>query len=189
MGASPAGEVLHPVPDTPADNVTEQLGRPGPSHERLPHFRSEFRPGRGDEIHPEYLLDARRGVEAIAAMRRLGADVGPLLHMAEIRRVAADTAWLSPAEGRDSIAIHFTWRSLPDDVLDVLPGVEEVLLPLGARPHWGKVFTCGRDALAEVYPRLGDFTGLVDRNDPGGKFDNDFLRRVLPRGDRRNVAG
>jgi xylitol oxidase len=183
IGAEPATESLHPVPDTPADNVTEQLGRPGPSHERLPHFRSNFKPSRGDEIQAEYLLDARRGSDAISAVRRLAADIAPLLHIAEIRRVAADTAWISPARGRDSIAIHFTWRSLPDDVFGALRDIEAALLPLGARPHWGKVFTCGRDALAEAYPRLGDFADLVGLYDPTGKFDNAFLRSVLSPGD------
>jgi xylitol oxidase len=172
---------LHPLPDTPAVNVTEQLGRPGPSHDRLPHFRSDFKPGRGDEIQSEYLVDAEVGVEAVCAVRELGSLLAPLLHMAEVRRVAADTAWLSPSGGRDSLAIHFTWRRLSREVQHVIPILEAVLLPLGARPHWGKAFACDHAALLRAYPRLNDFAALVATHDPHGTFENAFLRRVLGR--------
>ena len=178
-GARPATGQLHPLPDTPADNVTPQLGLRGPSHLRLPHFRHDFKPGRGDEIQSEYLVDLRQGAAALQAMLRLGHVVAPLLHMGEVRAVAADDAWMSPSGGRDSLAIHFTWKSLPDRVASVVPLLEEVLLPLGARPHWGKVFACGHEQLRELYPRLDDFARLVGTYDPSGKFGNSFLRRVI----------
>ena len=172
-------EQVHPLPDTPTDNVTEQLGVPGPSHDRLPHFRFDFKPGRGDEIQSEYLLEVDRGADAINAVRELGELVAPLLHIAEVRRVASDPAWLSPSGARDSLAVHFTWRSMPREVMGVLPTLEAALLPLGARPHWGKAFACGHAALREVYPRLDDFAALVASYDPQHKFRNPFLQRVL----------
>ena len=181
LGAHEAAEALHMLPGVAADHVTAQLGERGPSHERLPHFRSEFRPGRGDEIQSEYLLDAAAAVEAIDAVRALGSKVGSLLHCAEIRRVAADSAWLSPSGGRDSVALHFTWQLDVDAVHAVVPELEAALLPLGARPHWGKVFACGSDELRSAYPRLDDFAGVVARWDPEGRFGNEFLRRVLGR--------
>lgn len=179
LGGLEALVPMHPLPDTPADNVTEQLGKPGPAHHRLPHFRHDFKPGRGDEIQSEYFVDARRAVEAIDAVRSLGPQIAPLLHIAEIRRVARDTAWLSPASERESLALHFTWRRVARDVSAILPVLESVLLPLGARPHWGKVFDCDHDALVAAYPRLPDFADLVAAYDPHRKFGNDFLRRVL----------
>ena len=57
--------------------------------------------------------------------------------------------------------------------------IEEVLVPLGARPHWGKVFEMGAGAIAEAFPRLGDFVDLRDRVDPDRVFGNAFLDRVL----------
>jgi xylitol oxidase len=77
--------------------------------------------------------------------------------MAEIRSVAPDTAWLCPSRGRACMALHFTWRRLPEDVNDVLPMLEAALLPLGARPHWRKVIVCDRVALPAAYLRLDDF--------------------------------
>ena len=36
-----------------------------------------------------------------------------MLQISEIRTVAADDLWLSPAHGRDTVAFHFTWK--PDE--------------------------------------------------------------------------
>jgi alditol oxidase len=179
LGAVEAVAPRHPVPNTPADNVTEQLGLPGPSYARLPHFRHDFTPSRGDEIQSEYLVDARRGVQAIQAVRELGELTAPLLHIAEIRYVAGDSAWMSPASRRDSMALHFTWRSKPVEVAAALPTLEAALLPLDARPHWGKAFDYGHDVLLARYPRLEEFADLVERLDPQGRFHNSFLARVL----------
>ena len=179
LGGAESRVPVHPVPGTGAENVTDQLGARGPSFTRLPHFRPEFRPGRGDELQSEYFVDARRGVEAIDAVRDLGSLVAPLLHIAEIRRIAPDRAWLSPSGDRDSLAVHFTWRALPREVAELLPVLEAALLPLGARPHWGKLFAYSHAALRGVYPRLDDFAALVREYDPRGTFDNAFLRRVL----------
>src|SRR3954471_9420768 len=42
FGATPATVPRNPVPGAPPDNCTTQLGVPGPSAERLPHFRLGF---------------------------------------------------------------------------------------------------------------------------------------------------
>jgi xylitol oxidase len=99
--------------------------------------------------------------------------------VSEIRTIAADDLWLSPAYGTDVVALHFTW--VPDEtrVRALLPAVEEALRPFDARPHWGKLFTTDADELAGRYPRLGDFRALVRRFDPRGAFRNDFLDRTV----------
>jgi alditol oxidase len=61
----------------------------------------------------------------------------------------------------------------------ILPEIEAALLPLGARPHWGKVFTAERSAVAPLYPRFEDFRDLAHRMDPTGKFRNAYTERVL----------
>lgn len=181
LGARVATETMHMLPLTAADNVTEQHGVPGRSFDRLPHFRHNFRPGRGDEIQSEYLVAIERGAEAIDALRRLSPRFASLLHMSEIRSVAADDAWLSPSGGRGSLALHFTWQRLPEQVDEAVALLEEVLVPLGGRPHWGKVFHCDHPTLLKLYPRLDDFTAEVDRWDPSGKFANSFLEDVFGR--------
>ena len=55
--------------------------------------------------------------------------------------------------------------------------MEAALLPLGARPHWGKVFLA---APGGNYPRVAEFAALAERLDPRGAFRNDWLeQRVL----------
>ena len=177
FGAAPATGPRHPVPGADWQNCTQQLGVPGPSHERLPHFRLGFTPASGDEVQSEYFVPRERGVEAVRELRRLSRVLSPLLLVSEIRAVAADTLWLSPFYARDSIAFHFSWKPLPDDVLTVLPLIEAALEPLGARPHWGKLFTTSAEDLEAVYPKLPEFRRLRQRFDGGGKFGNDFIAR------------
>jgi xylitol oxidase len=97
----------------------------------------------------------------------------------EIRTVAADSLWLSSSYGHDVVGFHFTWVLDPDAVDALLPAIEEVLLPLSARPHWGKCFVAGAADLAPLYPRWPDFIDLRERTDPDRKFGNSWLDRVL----------
>ncbi|WP_035803747.1 FAD-binding protein [Kitasatospora mediocidica] len=174
-GAVAAGTPQHPIPGVPAVNCTAQLGQPGPWHDRLPHFRAAFTPSSGDELQSEYLLPRGLAAEGIARLTALGPQLAPALHISEIRTVAADELWLSPAFRRDSVAFHFTWVADQSRVAPLIIAVEEALLPLGARPHWGKLFSCTPSQLAEAVPRLADFATLARGLDPDGKFRNELL--------------
>ena len=181
FGARRATTALHPLPGISAQNCTEQLGVGGPSHERLPHFKMEFTPSNGAELQSEYLVPREHAVAAIAAVRSLRERVVPLLQITEIRTMAADGLWLSPAGAHDAVGLHFTWLPRQSEVEALLPVLEEALAPFDARPHWGKLFTTDAARLAELYPRLGDFAQLVETLDPAGVFRNDYLDRVLRR--------
>ncbi|MCX5401917.1 D-arabinono-1,4-lactone oxidase [Streptomyces sp. NBC_00102] len=180
-GAALADGPRHPVPGMPAGNCTLQQGVRGPWYERLPHFRLEFTPSSGDELQSEYFVARQDAPAAFEALERIQDRVAPHLLIAEIRTVAADELWLSPAQGRDSVAFHFTWKPDAEAVTPVLHAVEEALAPFGARPHWGKVFPAGPDDLRGLYPDWTRFEELAGRYDPEGVFRNDFLRRFFPR--------
>lgn len=177
--AEPATEALHPVPGMPARNCTEQLGVPGPWHERLPHFRAEFTPSSGAELQSEYLLARSDALAALGALDAIRGTIAPQLQICEVRTMAADTQWLSPAYGRDTVALHFTWVEDTEAVLPVVRRVERALEPFAPRPHWGKVFTVPPLVLRERYPRLGEFGTLADELDPAGTFTNAFVRDFL----------
>jgi len=179
--ATPAPSARNPVPGLPADNSTEQLGVPGPWFERLPHFRPEFTPSAGDELQTEYLLPVGHAVPALRALHQVGDRIAPTLRICEIRTIAADELWLSPAHRQDSVAFHFTW--LPDTaaVLPVATLIERQLAPFAPRPHWGKIFTTPAADLYERYDRLPDFLDLARRYDPAGKFRNAYTARYLGR--------
>ncbi|HZQ82430.1 MAG TPA: FAD-binding protein [Gaiellaceae bacterium] len=172
FGAVPAPGPRHPIAGAAPENCTEQLGVPGPPHERLPHFRLGFTPSGGDELQSEYAVAREHAVPALRALRPLGAKLTPLLLVSEIRAVAADDLWLSPFYGRDSVTIHFTWKPLGPEVEAVLPLVEAALAPFAARPHWGKVFLAPP---LDRYPKLPAFRALRRELDPAGKFASDFL--------------
>jgi alditol oxidase len=171
FGAIPADGPRHPIAGADPANTTEQLGAPGPSAERLPHFRLGFTPSRGDELQSEYAVASEHAVEVIRALRPLGPDLTPLLLTSEIRAVAADSLWLSPFYERDSVCIHFTWRPLAAKVDAMLRRIEAALAPFEPRPHWGKLFV---QSPAPLYPRLPEFRALRSSLDPERVFANAF---------------
>jgi xylitol oxidase len=175
FGARLADRDLHPIRGFPAEACTPQLGRPGPWHERLPHFRLDHTPSAGDELQSEYLVDRGDAVPALHALEAMRARLSPLVLVSEIRTVAADELWLSPACRRDSVAIHFTWRPDVRRVTDLLPDVEAVLEPFEPRPHWGKLFATDARVLGSRYDRRRDFVALAQSLDPAGKFRNAFV--------------
>jgi len=179
FGATRATEKIHPIRRMPADALTEQLGIPGPWHERLPHFRLDHTPSAGAELQTEYLIPREHAVEALLAVAALRSRIEPLVQVTEIRTVAADELWLSTAFGRPSVGIHFTWQPDWDDVGRLLPAIEAALAPFAPRPHWGKLFTLAPAAVRATYPRLPDFIALLERYDPNGTFRNDFLERYI----------
>lgn len=182
-GARPADGPRHPVPGMPTDSATQQQGIPGPWHERLPHFRLAFTPSSGAELQSEYLLPRQAAAPALTALAGLGDLFAPVLQIAEIRTVAADECWMSMCYRQDTVAFHFTWALDPEAVRPVVAALEERLVPLGARPHWGKVFGMAPPAVRACYPRWDDFRALAGSLDPAGKFRNDFMDRYFPRED------
>jgi xylitol oxidase len=175
LGAIPATLERHPILGLDPVNCSPQLGAPGPWSERLPHFRMGFTPSNGDEIQSEYLLPRRHAVAAIRALRDLAGTIRPVLQVSELRTIAADSLWMSPQHGQDTLGIHFTWKLDQDAVERALADVEAALAPFGARPHWGKLFLAEAAAVGPLYERLDDFARLVERLDPRGAFRNDWL--------------
>lgn len=178
LGARPADGPVHPGENDTA-GVTEQGGVPGPWSERLPHFRSTFTPSTGAEIQAEYLIPASHAVAALETLRPLEPVFAPLLIAAEVRTIAADTAWLAPSSGRQSVGLHFTFRRDAEAVAAAVARIEDVLAPFDPRPHWGKVSAAGVERLHEAYPRLDDFAALARDLDPTGRFRNAYLARLL----------
>lgn len=178
FGALPADGPRHPVraAGVSAVNCTEQLGVVGPWYDRIPHFRLGFTPSAGDELQTEYFVPRRDAAAAFEAIRAISDLVSPLLLVSEIRTIAADDLWLSPLQGGDRVALHFTWRPLQPEVEAVLPVIEERLAPFGARPHWGKIFRMD-PSTPGLYPKLPAFRDLATKLDPEGKFRSPYLLR------------
>lgn len=175
FGATPARRQVHMLAGHPAENCTEQMSVPGPWYERMPHFRMGYTPSSGSELQAEYFVPREMGYEAILAIEELREQMAPYLLISELRTVAADDLWMSMAYGRDSMAIHFTWRPEWAAVAALLPLLEAKLAPFAARPHWAKLFAMDAERLLSVYPQMAEFRGMVREGDPAGKFRNAFL--------------
>lgn len=183
-GATRALHNLHPIPGVSAQPCTPQLGERGPAHHRLPHFRAEFTPSAGEELQSEFFVARSDAPAALRALSALREHIAPLLHICEVRTIAADSMWLSMASGRDSVALHFTWLKQwggASGVAALLPRLEAALAPFAPRPHWGKLSSpAGWAAAGARYGEgLRSFAALRARLDPQGKFMNDALQALL----------
>jgi len=179
LGVRPASGPRHPVPGIDPTNCTVQRGVAGPWHLRLPHFRMGFTPSAGEELQSEYFVGREQAVAALRALEPLRARIAPLLLISEVRFVAADRLWLSPAYDRSSTAIHFTWKPDWPAVRDLLPQIEAALAPFEPRPHWGKLFTIDGRVLRTRFTRLAAFAELAAAADPSGKFRNGFTDALV----------
>jgi xylitol oxidase len=180
FGAVPALEEKHVILGLDPVHCTPQLGVPGLWSERLPHFRMGFRPSSGVEIQSEYIVARRNAAAAIEAIRSAVSPFRSLIQVSEIRTVAADSFWMSPQYGQDTVAFHFTWVSDQEAVESALIALEDALAPMGARPHWGKLFMARADSIRHLYDRVDDFAALLERLDPRAAFRNEWLEsRVL----------
>lgn len=179
FAAIPATAKLHPVPGQTAENCSEQLGVPGPWHERLSHFRMDFTPSAGEELQSEYFVARHHAYEALCAINELSEQIAPLLFISEVRSIAADELWLSPNYKQDSVAFHFTWKPEWEAVKQVLPLIEAKLERFDARPHWAKLYTMSAERVQSLFEKLPEFRQLLLQCDPDGKFRNAYVDEYI----------
>lgn len=152
-------------------------GVPGPWSERLSHFRFDKDPGPAEQLQSEYMVPRQNTAAALTALRGIADRIDPCLMATEIRTMAADNLWLSLSYGHDAVGIHFTWKFELAAVDALTRDIEALLIPLGGRPHWGKIIHAPAATLAHLYPRMQHFRNLADYYDPKRKFRNDYLAK------------
>jgi L-gulonolactone oxidase len=127
----------------------------------------------------EYALPRARAAEAVRAVLAVArrADLAVPMPI-EVRFVAPDDAFLSPAGGRETayIAVHM-YRGMEWE--PYFRAVEQVMDGFEGRPHWGKRHFQTAAALAPRYPEWDRFQAVRRRLDPDGVFANGYVRRVL----------
>jgi FAD/FMN-containing dehydrogenase len=164
---------LDPTSAEPASVAGREGERIGWSAEILPSVREQ-------KFHEmEYSVPEESGLACFSALaERIRARHPEVSWPLEIRTVAADDAWLSPAHGRatHAISVHQDGRR---DHEALFADLEPIFWEHGGRPHWGKWHRCNAARLAAAYPRFGDFAALRARLDPDGRFLNPHLRALL----------
>lgn len=125
----------------------------------------------------EYAIPRAHAAEAIREILALGRQFGTPMPI-EVRWVAPDDAFLSPAGGRETcyIAVHqyqgMVWEPY-------FRACEAVFDAYDGRPHWGKRHFQTAETLRPRYPEWDRFTAVRRRFDPTGVFANDYVHRVL----------
>ncbi|MFF0493379.1 D-arabinono-1,4-lactone oxidase [Nocardia sp. NPDC004068] len=125
----------------------------------------------------EYAIPREHAVAAIERIKELGRRFDSPMPT-EVRFVAPDDAFLSPAGGRDTcyIAVH-QYRGMPYE--PYFRACEEIFDTFEGRPHWGKRHFQTADTLRERYPHWDRFQEVRRRFDPKGRFANPYVERVL----------
>ena len=127
----------------------------------------------------EYAIPREHAVDAIREIKKLSdrSDFDTPFPI-EVRWVAGDDAFLSPAGGRSTcyIAIHM-FQGMPWE--PYFRAAEKIFDSYNGRPHWGKRHFQTADTLSERYPDWERFAAVRDRLDPDRVFTNDYVQRVL----------
>jgi L-gulonolactone oxidase len=127
----------------------------------------------------EYAIPRPACAEALgrvlAVIERRGFAVGfPI----EVRFVASDDAYLSPASGRETcyIAVHM-YQGM--EWYPYFRAVEAIMESYEGRPHWGKRHFQSAATLTPRYKDWDRFQAARARLDPDGLFRNEYTDRVL----------
>jgi len=118
----------------------------------------------------EYNIDRNDFTRVLKEIQALNKTANMLtLFPIEIRFVASDNLWLSPAYQRESVyfAIH---TYIEEDYLEYFKAMESIFKRYQGRPHWGKWHSLKSEDLHKVYPRYHDFLQLRRELDPQGVF-------------------
>jgi L-gulono-1,4-lactone dehydrogenase len=134
-------------------------------------------------VEMEYSIPRRAASSVIGRVRRLVDEGGLRVSFpVEVRFAAGDDIPLSPAYGEERcfVAVHM-YRGVAYE--GYFRGVEAIMDSVGGRPHWGKLHSQTAATLAPRYPEWDRFRALRRRLDPGARFANPHLDRVLGRPD------
>lgn len=182
--------LTEPIDDFIEGGALPASGR-GRWHDRLHNFMRGCRPfgPQAAEFQIEHFVPLERAQEALSITRSVASLWGGNILYCELRAVRADEQLLAPytsaaADGGpcDSLAIaHGMHASMGQRrVLAAAAVLEEALEPLGARPHWGKLFSTSPADIKRLYgPRLLSFREARERADPQRKFSHAWLDRML----------
>jgi len=143
-------------------------------------------------MQAEYFIPMFRAKEAISTVQGIlqrwpmadsrNLQESGFLGVSELRAVKGERGLLCP-NPVDCVTIHLSFSGHPDrygDILNALPELERELALLGARPHWGKLFSLSIFHPSKLYgDGLHRFRQLARNHDPNGKFHNTWVKDAL----------
>ena len=155
-------------------------------HEKIYHFWPHKAPSSaGYEIHTEFFVAISDLPAAMHALYEIAELFRDYVQITELRAVKADNTPLSPANGRDVMGIHWTWKHDFENVMKAVEPIKVALEPFNYTVHWGKYFGhLDHDYTRKIYG--DDFDGLnsliqsySNSENWSNKFQNCFTWRML----------
>lgn len=130
-------------------------------------------------IESEWSVAAERGPHCFFAIR----DLMQTRHAevkwpVEYRTVAADDLPISPAFGRETVAISIH-QGVGKPWQDFFSDAQEIFRRFNGRPHWGKWHSLQAKDFAALYPQWEGFNAVRRRFDPKGRFLTPYLRCIF----------
>ena len=111
------------------------------------------------------LSEASLAIERLRASDFVKRYPGSVMEMKFLK--ASDQSYLGPNSNRDAILFNTYWFVNDAIKLTVFDPFEEVMMSLGARPHWGKLHKRkDGEYLRSVYPGWDKFEAVRARFDP-----------------------
>ncbi|KAI1700234.1 d-arabinono-1,4-lactone oxidase domain-containing protein [Ditylenchus destructor] len=187
-GATRTHEQVTAIEALPPTYLMEQ-GKEQPWYYGLVDYHLGLSGFDGAEIQSEYFMPYENAIPAIQAVSNFSDLIAPRVYTMLIRTIKGDDLWMSESFNETTVAIHFTWKPNMTAVMEVLPQIEQALLPYGARPHWGKVFAQGPETYLHRYPKLNQWKQLAETLDPTHKFRNKFLEDTVFTGSSSGGGG
>ena len=124
-----------------------------------------------------YIAAAEKIIE-IAERNRAGKNVYHTVPFS-LRFVAKDDLYFSMMYGRDTCMIEVPMVYPTTGGLEILRAIEEALIDMGARPHWGQVhyLAGGSSVIRKMYPMFDNWVAVRQMLNSHGTFNNNFSQR------------
>lgn len=130
-------------------------------------------------IESEWSVAAERGPDCFLAIRDLmRTRHAEVKWPVEYRTVAADDLPISPAFGRETVAISIH-QGVGKPWQDFFADAQEIFRSFGGRPHWGKWHSLQAKDFAALYPQWESFNAIRRLFDPKGRFLTSYLRCIF----------
>ena len=191
LGARLADGPRHPVPGMPTA-TPPTARRPRPVARAAAAFPAGVHPERrrGAAVRIPASPARSRGAAALEALARLGDRIAPVLQIAEIRTIAADDLWMSPAlrarHGR--LPLHLDPGRRGRDA-GRSPPIEERARARSPPGRTGASCSARRPAVTAPVPAVADFAGPAAAVRPGREVPQRIHRPLLPGGLLNPVTG
>lgn len=130
-------------------------------------------------IESEWSVAAAQGPDCFLAIRDLMCTrYAEVKWPVEYRTVAADDLPISPAFGRETVAISIH-QGVGKPWQDFFADAQKIFRNFGGRPHWGKWHSLQSGDFATLYPQWENFNAVRRRFDPKGRFLTPYLRCIF----------